>query len=373
MRNLPGICHLPDQLFKFYRFDPQFNESRLKGEIYLPNALQFNDPLDCRIDVLNNTKGKVTEFCLDGWLDHKLRELNFRGKYYREDIGNKLLNDDRETVQLVWQKQLERMGILCLTPKIDNILMWGYYTDNKGFCIEYNTENLIHDIVIGYVNALEYDITQHLYEKREYKNDPYVIKSYELLDDQKLIVDRYANLFTNKDIELITNDWLRNQENEPIENKKNFLMNILCQRMGADSISYDAEKHTNPPKLFLDDNKESIISKYYRKNSIWRHEKEFRITCSLGGMKLIKLCSSNWIKSIHLGCYMDRFSMLQIAYLLYKHRLTDIPVFRMYKNDKQGLSKVAVDLSKLKNSFKKIDREMDSVFAVHTDSQVKLK
>lgn len=64
MRNLPGICHLPNQLYKFYRFDPQYNESRLKGEIYLANALQFNDPLDCRIDVLNNTKDKAPEFYL---------------------------------------------------------------------------------------------------------------------------------------------------------------------------------------------------------------------------------------------------------------------------------------------------------------------
>lgn len=369
MRNLPGICHLPNQLYKFYRFDPQFNESRLKGEIYLANALQFNDPLDCRIDVLNNTKDKAPEFYLDGWLDHKLRELNFRGKYQREEIGNNLLNDDRDTVQMVWQKQLEKMGIICLTPEIDNILMWGYYTDNKGFCIEYNTENLIHDIVIGYVNALDYDITQHLYEKREYKVDPFEIKSYRLLADQLAIAEHYANLFSRKDIDLITNDWLRNQEQESIENKLNFLKNILCQRMGADSIRYDAERFTDPPKLFLDKSKESIISKYYRKNSIWKHEKEFRITCSLGGMKLIRLCSANWIKSIHLGCYMDRFRMLQIAYLLYEQQLTDIPVYRMYKNNQQGLSKVEVDLSRLKNSFAKIDMEMDSVFEAQNCSK----
>ena len=151
MRKLPAICKLPEQLYKFYRFDPQFNESRLKGEVYLSNAIEFNDPLDCRIDVVNNTQEKEKGFVIDGWLDHKLRELNFRGTSNIEEIANKLLIDDRETVQMVWQRQLERMGILCLTPEIDNILMWGYYTGNKGFCIEYNTENLIHDIVIGYV------------------------------------------------------------------------------------------------------------------------------------------------------------------------------------------------------------------------------
>ena len=57
-----SICKLPDNLYVFYNFEPQYNESRLKGEIYLPNALQFNDPLDCRMEVINNTKDKATEF-----------------------------------------------------------------------------------------------------------------------------------------------------------------------------------------------------------------------------------------------------------------------------------------------------------------------
>ena len=135
MRNLPGICHLPNQLYKFYRFDPQYNESRLKGEIYLANALQFNDPLDCRIDVLNNTKDKAPEFYLDGWLDHKLRELNFRGKYQREEIGNNLLNDDRETVQMVWQKQLEKMGIICLEMEAAALYMNAARWNKKALAI----------------------------------------------------------------------------------------------------------------------------------------------------------------------------------------------------------------------------------------------
>ena len=54
--------------------------------------------------------------------------------------------------------------------------------------------------------------------------------------------------------------------------------------------------------------------------------------------------------------------MLQIAYLLYEQQLTDIPVYRMYKNNQQGLSRVKVELSRLKDSFAKIDREMDAVF-----------
>ena len=41
----------------------------------------------------------------------------------------------------------------------------------------------------------------------------------------------------------------------------------------------------------------------------------------------------------------------------------------MYKNNQQGLSKVKVDLSRLKHSFAKIDMEIDSVFEAHNCSQ----
>ena len=136
--------------------------------------------------------------------------------------------------------------------------------------------------------------------------------------------------------------------------------------MGAELIRYDAEVYPYPPNLFLvedkgsNDNK-SIISKYYRKNKNWEHEKEFRITISLGGMKLIKLLSPNWIKSIRLGCYMDKFTILQIAYLLCKNHLENIDVFMMFKNDKQGLDEIKVNLSNLKKSFSDIDREIDRI------------
>lgn len=361
---LPAICKLPKNLYIFYKFEPQYNESRFKGEIYLPNALQFNDPLDCRIEVNNNIKEKTTEFKEDGWLDRKLRELDYRGLSNRKEIAEKLLNDDRETVNEVWKKQVEKMGILCLTPKKDNLLMWGYYTKNYGYCIEYNTKTLIHDLVIGYVNAMDYDMTQFLYKTRGYNSVPTEMNP--LTDYQKAIAEHYANLFTEDDVDLIENDWLRNNDQGNKRNKLNFLLNILSRRMGAEYIRYDAERHPYPPNLFFVENKESndkesIISKYYRKNSIWEHENEFRITLSLGGMKLIKLLSPNWIKSIRLGCYMDQFSMLQIAYLIYKNNLKNIPVFRMIKNDMQGLDEIKVNFSKLKRSLSTIDKEMKRI------------
>ena len=78
-------------------------------------------------------------------------------------------------------------------------------------------------------------------------------------------------------------------------------------------------------------------------------------------MKLIKLLSPNLIKSIRLGCNMEQFSILQIAYLLCKNHQENIPVYRMSKNDKQGLDEIKVKLPKLKKSFSEIDKVLDRI------------
>ena len=48
------------------------------------------------------------------------------------------------------KKQIENVGIICLTNTPLSILMWAYYAENEGYCIEYdvnaiqdNIENLV--------------------------------------------------------------------------------------------------------------------------------------------------------------------------------------------------------------------------------------
>ena len=81
-------------------------------------------------------------------------------------------------------------------------------------------------------------------------------------------------------------------------------------------------------------------------------------------MKLIKLLSPNWIKSIRLGCWSVLYGADCIP-PLQKH-LENIPVYRMSKNDKQGLDEIKVKLPKLKKSFSEID-----IVLVHISNKAK--
>ena len=113
------IQDIPERLFKYYAYDDKYNTDRLSGKVFLSNPYSFNDPSDCRLGVTNNyhTMGKDKN-----WLADKLKEIGLDPAKYIDLV----VADDKETVDLVWKKQLEKVGILCLSQEPTNKLLWGY-------------------------------------------------------------------------------------------------------------------------------------------------------------------------------------------------------------------------------------------------------
>ena len=141
---------VPLNLYKYYKFDANYNKRRLTGEVYFSSPLKFNDPLDSQLDVKNNTKDFSEE-----WLSDKLFELG----YNTSEIISKIIelrsaHGIEAVVTEVHKKQLEKLGILCLSENNINPIMWSYYTNNEGYCIEYDTTNLLQDIVVDFVDKI---------------------------------------------------------------------------------------------------------------------------------------------------------------------------------------------------------------------------
>lgn len=67
---------------------------------------------------------------------------------------------------------LRDLGILCLTQTQSDSLMWGYYASNEGICLEYDTNRIVSNLVIGYINKMSYTTTRFLYSDDEYKMSP---------------------------------------------------------------------------------------------------------------------------------------------------------------------------------------------------------
>ena len=108
--------HIPDKLFKYYSFDEKFNESRLTGRVFLSTPFSFNDPSDCCLGIENNFKEKSRT---KDWLYAKLEEVGLNP----DDYADGIINNEKAAVDAYWRKQLEKVGILCLSEDDKNKLI----------------------------------------------------------------------------------------------------------------------------------------------------------------------------------------------------------------------------------------------------------
>ena len=85
--------------------------------------------------------------------------------------------------------------------------------------------------------------------------------------------------------------------------------------MKESSIEYKIGPDGSPGNLFFErDSNIKATSKYFKKTTVWEHEKEFRIIISLGGKQVIKL-NNNIIKSIYLGCNMNNEKIKDLKFI----------------------------------------------------------
>lgn len=317
---------IPENLYKFYPFDDRYNNSRLTGKVFLATPFLFNDPSDCRIGISNNT----SELNKDGIkLKTKLEEIGLSDDKYV--MG--LLNNDVEIVEEVWNKQLSKLGVLCLSKKATDKLFWGYYTNNDGFCVEYDGEKIVERIVIAYINCLDYELTEHLFERTKYSQEP----SDRCKNKKTSEIDKAVKIFNVVDLASITNPYLR-----PFINSKrkqalvrNFIINICLKRFGCNNMIYKHISKMKAPKLFYTGNENDILDKYYTKTKDWKKEDEFRIVASLGGNMLADL-GKDMVKSIRFGCNITLPHFVSLLSILAKEDMTDVPLYKMKNNLAKG-------------------------------------
>ena len=115
----------------------------LKNQLYFPSPKQFNDPFDCAIPpVLDGPPEKLTEH-LHGVLQRKSPDL---GPAERKRIIDSVIPDKIERLaQDFCKRQIERfskIGVLSLTEKRDDILMWALYAaGHTGLCLEFKASS----------------------------------------------------------------------------------------------------------------------------------------------------------------------------------------------------------------------------------------
>lgn len=291
-------------------------KDKLQGEVYFSTPLVFNDIIDSQLKVKNNAKDLT-----DNELSLKLREIYSDTDI--KDISNvkkELKNPtDNETVKLVRKEQLEKLGIACFTTDNVNATMWGYYTNNTGVCIEYDTTNLIYDIITSFASQMSKELTELLIKKK------YTIESRDKKSKPKRTV--YARTIFHDEKEIVksleNNSILSNLE--PNE-QKYFVQNLHTKRLWGKKVTYHSKENLDKiePNLFENKKSSKISGKYFAKDEFWKHEQEYRFILSLGGRKAIEL-RQDTIKSITIGANASKETIQKIKENVSK----DIPIYKI--------------------------------------------
>ena len=142
---------IPPKLYKFQSYNSNSFENLKNQCVWFSKPEKFNDPFDCSISYMMNNISKknwriIGKYFSDYWAEdtdeaRKSRMSKFlQDKTIKTDTRNIVASILIKNVKEGLKKDFDNLGIVCLTEKPDNILMWSHYADgHRGFCLEFNT------------------------------------------------------------------------------------------------------------------------------------------------------------------------------------------------------------------------------------------
>lgn len=115
-----------------------------RNEIYVPCAKDFNDPFDAQLKYTTaGTKDERIKF-VAGMIQRcdPIKSIQFCETRARELVQNRSEQDFQNAVDgMVEEDAANHFGILSLTEKKDDLLMWAHYGDkHRGFCLEFRAD-----------------------------------------------------------------------------------------------------------------------------------------------------------------------------------------------------------------------------------------
>ncbi|MEH6408682.1 MAG: DUF2971 domain-containing protein, partial [Leeuwenhoekiella sp.] len=162
---------IPSNLYKYYSLNRNSCESLENGYLFFSHSFMLNDLMDGN-PMLWDMKKYVQKF--------KYETNDFRSESEIEEEQTKKFQDE----------YLSLRGILSLSENYKDNLMWPHYTQERGFCLEFNTKDLQdefknRELFFFPINYKEKLITIDFKE--------YIVCS-EILKEDKIVINCNANL-----------------------------------------------------------------------------------------------------------------------------------------------------------------------------------
>lgn len=161
---------IPDLTYKYYHFNSNSLNSIKNETAHFGHSYTMNDLMDG-----NFLLWDFEEFLVD-YLKERNVEMEFKEEYHKHLI--RTLSKDF----------LKNIGYFCLCENFTNDLLWTHYTNERGFCVEYNTKALLSnfDSYQKYFVPVNYDELEPIDFKKH---------SLKIIKDGKITVEANIPLF----------------------------------------------------------------------------------------------------------------------------------------------------------------------------------
>lgn len=166
MTKIINDIQLPEVLYKYRDWSNVNHKSLItKQEIYLSAPNSFNDPFDCKIPTRWDL---MTQDEFDQRNEELLeigRKVSYPNKINRKDLIKHLQSKgiwwSRENIKKQGKDYFDKIsglsGVISLTSKADNILMWSHYSNShSGFCVGFDTEKILKLTCFDFIGKVNY-------------------------------------------------------------------------------------------------------------------------------------------------------------------------------------------------------------------------
>lgn len=119
----------PEFFYKYYSLNNNSFDSLINQYIYATHPSQLNDVFDCNEEILEFDDSETNRIFLKDFCSEE--ELI---KMTDEDLLESKVFVQRNFKEIIYRK----WGVFSMTTNRESVLMWSYYCNHNGFCVEYD-------------------------------------------------------------------------------------------------------------------------------------------------------------------------------------------------------------------------------------------
>ena len=159
---------IPEKSYKFYELNERNVEALSENYLFASHPYLLNDSFDSSDNIFDFTE--IEKAFFRGFFITYLKE-----KYCEKDISEYYKKDKLQNFRGFRETFISslsnKLGTISLTIKCKNALMWSHYTSEKGFCIEFETSELLNEY-----NILNADIKKIFFRPMQYVEEIELLK-----------------------------------------------------------------------------------------------------------------------------------------------------------------------------------------------------